>query len=254
MIGNDLVLTNEHVISGEGTGYRSGVIDDIIVETFGGVAFLNASMIGYDKLWDVALLRIGDGDDTPFSDIGVPALTFGDSKKLEMGDPLFAIGHPGQMGDWALTAGVSVQSQTTVFTPLRKNYDTDIEFEAALAVLEKLLMTQKRGVGEVFTPTVKEGDPGTKTTVQTTVPGMIGSSGSPIFNVNGEVIALLWGSTSMEIGTNDQDAAFGAGGSFKDPAPHIMHSVPVKVSREWTVGSPAWKIEELITKWLDAKP
>ena len=120
--------------------------------------------------------------------------------------------------------------------------------------LSLLASQSKAQGGGAFTPIVKEGEPGTTTTVQTTVPGMIGSSGSPIFNVNGEVIALLWGANSMEIGTNDQDAAFGTGGSFKDPAPHIMHSVPVRVSREWTVGSPAWKVEELIAKWLDVKP
>ena len=263
VIGNDLVLTNEHVISGEGTGYRSGVIDDIIVETLGGVAFLKGfsdpKMIGYDKLWDLALLRIGDGTDTPFSDLGISALTFGDSKKLEIGDPLFTIGHPGQMGDWVLTAGVLVQSKTTLFTPLRKNYDTDTDFEAALALLDKLVASQSKAQsGGSFTPIAMEGAPGTRTIVETTVPGMIGSSGSPIFNVNGEVIALRWGSTSMEVGIGKTAVPpgenFDAATSFNDPAPHIMHSVPVHVSREWTSGSPAWKIEELIAKWLDVNP
>jgi S1-C subfamily serine protease len=236
VIGNDLIVTNEHVISGEGTGYRSGVISGIIVKTFGGENF-NAEMLGYDKVWDVALLRT----DAP---LGVPVLTLGDSKKLQYGNPLFAIGHPGQMGNWALTAGVLVQSETIVNIPSRKNYDADIEFEVALAAQQKLLEPQATKY--------KEGDPGTKTIVQTTVPGMIGSSGSPIFNVNGEVIALLWGATGIEIGT-DMDPNSGIG-SFKDPMPHIMHSVPVRVSREWTVGSPAWKVEELIAKWLDVEP
>lgn len=233
VIGNDLVVTNEHVISGEGTGYRSGVISGIIVKTFGGKDF-NAEMVGYDKVWDVALLRTN-------APLGVPALTWGDSKKLQNGNPLFAIGHPGQMGDWALTAGVFIQSNTIIFTPLRKNYDTDVAFEEALAVQQKLMESQDTAY--------KEGDPGTNTTIDTTVPGMIGSSGSPIFNVDGEVIALLWGSTSIEIGT-DPDSS-NAIGSFKDPMPHIMHSVPVRVSREWTVGSPAWKVEGLIEKWLN---
>jgi len=232
VIGNDLIVTNEHVISGEGTGYRSGVISDIIIKTFGGEDF-NAEMVGYDKVWDVALVRTN-------APLGVPALTWGDSKKLQNGNPLFVIGHPGQMGDWALTAGVFIQSNTIIFTPLRKNYDTDAEFEEALAVQQKLMAPQDAAY--------KEGDTGTSTTVETTVPGMIGSSGSPIFNVDGEVIALLWGSIGIEIGADPDSSS--AIGSFKDPMPHIMHSVPVRVSREWMVGSPAWKIEGLIEKWL----
>ena len=232
VIGNDLIVTNEHVISGERTGYRSGVSSDIIVKSFGGEDF-NAKMIGYDKVWDVALLRT----DAP---LGVPVLTWGDSTKLQNGNPLFSIGHPGQMGNWALTAGVFVQSSTIIYTPLRENYDTDAEFQEALAVQQELLRPSA--------VTYKEGDPGTSTAVQTTVPGMIGSSGSPIFNADGEVIALLWGAQGIEIGTDP--GSISATGSFKDPMPHIMHSVPVQVSREWTVGSPAWKVEDLIEKWL----
>ena len=232
VIGNDLIATNEHVISGEGTGYRSGVSSDIIVKTFGGEDF-NAKMIGYDKVWDVALLRT----EAP---LGVPHLTWGDSTKLQNGNPLFAIGHPGQMGNWALTAGVFVRSSTIIYTPSRKNYDTDAEFQEALAVQQELM-----GPSAVA---YKEGDLGTNTTVETTVPGMIASSGSPIFNAEGEVIALLWGAVGIEVGTDlDSSSAIG---SFKDPMPHIMHSVPVQVSREWTVGSPAWKVEDLIEKWL----
>ena len=233
VIGNDLIVTNEHVISGEGTGYRGGVISGINIKTFGGEDF-NAVMVGYDKVWDVALLRTN-------APLGVPSLTWGDSKTLPNGDPLFVIGHPGQMGNWALTAGVFIQSNTIIFNPLRKNYDTDAEFEEALAVQQKLMGLQGAGY--------KEGDPGTSTTVEATVPAMIGSSGSPIFNVDGEVIALLWGAIGIVIGTDSDSSS--ATGSFKDPMPHIMHSVPVRVSREWMVGSPAWKVEGLIEKWLE---
>lgn len=230
VIGSDLIVTNEHVISGEGTGYRSGVVSGIIVKTFAGEEF-NAVMIGYDKVWDVALLQT----DSP---LDVPALTWGDSKKLQNGDPLFAIGHPGQMGNWALTAGIFIQSETIIFSPSREQYETEVEFNEALASQQKLMEPNT---------SYKEGDIGTKTTLQTTVPGMIGSSGSPILNVNGEVIALLWGAVGIESHTDLEPTDIGA---FKDPAPHIMHSVPVQVSREWTVGSPAWKVQELMQEWL----
>ncbi|GEM_PF-1868996 len=230
VIGNELIVTNEHVISGEGTGYRSGVVSGIIVKTFAGEEF-NAVMIGYDKVWDVALLQT----DAP---LDVPALTWGDSKKLQNGDPLFAIGHPGQMGNWALTAGIFIQSETIIFAPLREQYETEVEFNEALDSQQKLMEQNA---------SYKEGYLGTKTTVQTTVPGMIGSSGSPILNVDGEVIALLWGAVGIESHTDLDPTDIGA---YKDPAPHIMHSVPVQVSREWTVGSPAWKVQELTQKWL----
>ena len=229
VIGDDLIVTNEHVISGEGTGYRSGVVSGIIAKTFAGEEF-NAVMIGYDKVWDVALLQT----DAP---LDVPPLTWGDSKKLQNGDPLFAIGHPGQMGNWALTAGIFIQSETIIFSPLREQYETEVEFNEALASQQQLMEPNT---------SYKEGDLGTKTTLQTTVPGMIGSSGSPILNINGEVIALLWGAVGIESYTDLDPTDIGA---FKDPAPHIMHSVPVQVSREWTVGSPAWKVQELVQKW-----
>ena len=137
------------------------------------------------------------------------------------------------MGNWALTAGVFVESETMVTPPSPENYDTESELEAAVANYEELIGT------------LKEGDAGTKTTIKTTIPGMIGSSGSPIFNLKGEVIALLWGAIGIQPLLETDDV-----GLFKEPMPHVMHSVPVIVSREWTSGSPAWKVQELIAKWL----
>jgi hypothetical protein len=142
------------------------------------------------------------------------------------------------MGNWALTAGIFIQSETIIFAPLREQYETEVEFNEALDSQQKLMEQNA---------SYKEGYLGTKTTVQTTVPGMIGSSGSPILNVDGEVIALLWGAVGIESHTDLDPTDIGA---YKDPAPHIMHSVPVQVSREWTVGSPAWKVQELTQKWL----
>ena len=66
------------------------------------------------------------------------------------------------MGDWVLTAGVLVQSKTTLFTPLRKNYDTDTDFEAALALRDKLVASQSKAQsGGSFAPIAMEGAPGT---------------------------------------------------------------------------------------------
>ena len=200
VIGDDLIITNDHVIS---DAY------DIVIRTFAGEDF-NAELVGTDPVWDIALLR----SDRP---MGSPSLAWGDSRKLNVKDGVFTIGHPGQMGDWALTAGVFVRSTTK---PL------DLE-----------------NFGEV-----SEGDPGTSTIVETSVPSMLGISGSPLFNTNGEVIAVLWGGTSIE-GLTDMDDI----GSFSSPVPHRIHSVPAVVSREWTSGTPAWKVQELIEEWLTAK-
>ena len=204
VIGDDLIITNNHVIA---DAY------DIVIRTFAGEDF-NAELVGTDPVWDIALLR----SDRP---MGSPSLTWGDSRKLNVKDGVFTIGHPGKMGDWALTAGVFVRSTT-------KSLDLVI--------------------GEV-----SEGDPGTTTTIETSVPALLGASGAPFFNTNGEVIAVLFGGLGIEEHELLEDTGMGEIGSFSSPAPHRIHSVLAVVSREWSAGSPAWKVQELIEEWLTAK-
>ena len=204
VIGDDLIITNNHVISDA---------HDIVIRTFAGEDF-NAELVGTDPVWDIALLR----SDRP---MGSPSLTWGDSRKLNVKDGVFTIGHPGKMGDWALTAGVFVRSTT-------KSLDLVI--------------------GEV-----NEGDPGTTTTVETSVPNLLGASGAPFFNMNGEVIAVLFGGLGIEEHELLEDTGMGEIGSFSSPAPHRIHSVLAVVSREWSAGSPAWKVQELVEEWLTAE-
>ena len=206
VIGDDLVVTNNHVIS---DAYDN--VEGVVIRTFAGEDF-NAELVGTDPVWDIALLR----SDRP---LGSPSLTWGDSRKLNPNDGVFAIGHPGQMGNWALTGGIFVQSTTQ-----------PLDFESA-------------EYGEV-----SEGDPETRTVTQTSVPSMSGSSGSPLFNMNGEVIAVLWGSEGLETLTDVEGI-----GSLGSPVPHRIHSQPAVVSREWTSGSPAWKAQEFIEEWLTVK-
>jgi S1-C subfamily serine protease len=155
VIGDDLIITNHHVVSDIGIEQQSSVT----IRTFAGEKF-NAQIVGSDTDWDIALL-LSDRS------LGSSTLSWGDSRELNQKDPVFMIGHPGQMGNWAVTGGLFVHSSTR---PL------DI-----LAPLLKAI----------------EGTPGTKTTVLSTLPSRPGSSGSPVFNLNGEVVAVTFGSHSL---------------------------------------------------------
>ena len=75
---NGEIITNNHVISGATT---------ITVTLYGQTTALPATLVGADPSEDVALLKI----DAPPSNL--QAVTFGDSKQLEVGDAVIAIGN-----------------------------------------------------------------------------------------------------------------------------------------------------------------
>lgn len=72
------VITNNHVISGA---------TSITVTLYGQTKALPATLVGADPTNDVALLKI----DSPPP--GLPSITFGDSRQLEVGDAVIAIGN-----------------------------------------------------------------------------------------------------------------------------------------------------------------
>ena len=82
------ILTNNHVV--EGT--------DAITVTLADKREFVAKIIGRDPKTDLALIRIQ-------SDQALPALTLGDSDKLEVGDWVMAIGNPYGLGH-TVTAGI----------------------------------------------------------------------------------------------------------------------------------------------------
>ncbi len=84
---NGYILTNCHVISGS---------DSVTVATYDGETY-DAKVIGYDEATDVAVLKIDAENLKP--------VTIGDSDKLRIGDPVYAIGNP--MGEltFSLTKG-----------------------------------------------------------------------------------------------------------------------------------------------------
>jgi serine protease Do len=84
---NGIILTNNHVIDGA---------DEIYVR-FNDRRELKATLIGSDKRSDLAVLKV-DADD-------LPAVKLGKSKKLKVGEWVFAIGSPFGF-DYTVTAGI----------------------------------------------------------------------------------------------------------------------------------------------------
>lgn len=70
------IVTNAHVIAG---GQRADVL-------FPNNALVAASLVGYDRETDLAVLKVKAAD--------LPAVRFGDSSVLRVGEPAYAIGNP----------------------------------------------------------------------------------------------------------------------------------------------------------------
>jgi serine protease Do len=57
-------------------------------------------VVAFDRAMDLAVVKISDAG------AALPTVTFADSQQVEVGDQVFAIGHPEQGGLWSLTTGV----------------------------------------------------------------------------------------------------------------------------------------------------
>lgn len=91
------IITNHHVVQ----GIRGRQADEIRVQLSDGVEY-DAELVGSDEKTDVAVLKI-DAEDS------LPAVTLADSDKLRVGDVVFAIGNPLDVG---LTATQGIVSAT----------------------------------------------------------------------------------------------------------------------------------------------
>lgn len=80
-----LIVTNHHVVT-----LRSGNTADAITIELTDKRRFPAKLVGSDRLTDLALLKIEAG--------GLPALSFADSTRLRVGDPVFAVGNPFRVG------------------------------------------------------------------------------------------------------------------------------------------------------------
>jgi len=91
------IVTNHHVVQ----GMRGREVDEIIVRLNDDTEYV-ASLIGSDSKTDVAVLKID-------ADAPLPAVTLADSDQLRVGDVVFAIGNPLDVG---LTATQGIVSAT----------------------------------------------------------------------------------------------------------------------------------------------
>jgi len=82
------ILTNNHVVDGA---------DEIKVALADEKTILNAKVVGKDPQTDIAVLKVENGK--------LPAITLGDSDKVEVGDLVLAIGNPFGVGQ-TVTAGI----------------------------------------------------------------------------------------------------------------------------------------------------
>jgi len=94
------IVTNDHVVQG-GTGIRVG---------FSNGATYPARAVGTDPSTDVAVVRVK----APAS--ALHPLSFGDSARLEVGDPVYAIGNPFGL-DRTMTAGIVSATERDIQAP-----------------------------------------------------------------------------------------------------------------------------------------
>jgi serine protease Do len=98
------VITNAHVVTKAGKPYKrvfvylkpeklQGSMKEDLTHRY------RATVVDFDEGLDLALLRMIDPPK------GLPALRFADPRRVEVGEPVVAIGHPETGGLWTLTTG-----------------------------------------------------------------------------------------------------------------------------------------------------
>jgi S1-C subfamily serine protease len=95
------VLTNNHVINGA---------TSIKVTDIGNGRTYKASVVGYDRTHDIAVLRMVGAT-------GLSTSTIGDSSGVRLGDPIAAIGNAGGVGGQPTTSGGTVTSLNRSISP-----------------------------------------------------------------------------------------------------------------------------------------
>jgi serine protease Do len=106
------ILTNNHVV---------GNVDKITVELQDGRTFHNAKVIGTDPGTEVALIKI-EGDD-------FPVLPMGNSKNVEIGDWVIAIGNPFGLSETVTVGVISAVGRSNVHIAA---YEDFIQTDAAI--------------------------------------------------------------------------------------------------------------------------
>ncbi len=105
------IVTNNHVVEGA---------DKVTVKLSDGREF-EATVVGSDPMTDIALLKIK-------ADVDLPAVTFGSSDAMRVGDEVVAMGNPFGLGGTVTTGIVSAKSRNINSGP----YDDFIQTDAAI--------------------------------------------------------------------------------------------------------------------------
>jgi S1-C subfamily serine protease len=159
---NGLVLTNAHVVSGALTG------GTMTVTRTGSTSSLPATLVGLDTANDVALIRITNASK-------LPAVTFGESNSLEVGDSVVAIGNA-----LGLAAGTPTVTQGIV-----------------------------SALGRTVTASNGTSSETLSNLIQTDAAINPGNSGGPLLDANGHVIGMNTAvAGTMSDGTNAQNIGF----------------------------------------------
>src|SRR5262249_1619495 len=114
--GEGHILTNNHVIEGA---------DKIEVKLGESDKEYTAEVVGTDPASDLALLKVS----APTSEL--TPLTLGDSSKMEVGDPVVAIGNPFGL-DRTVTSGIVSALQRQIQAPNGFSIDNVIQTDAAI--------------------------------------------------------------------------------------------------------------------------
>lgn len=154
-----------------------------------------------DVMPDVALLR---------ADRSGPPLPLGAASSLEPGDTVVQVGHPGEVGNWLITTGRHLRSSGMDEEMDAEGWDEEDEGEYEL--LPELT---------------------------TSVPGAQGNSGSPLVNLDGEVVGMTHGGTDQDPLPHDGPP---------EPSEPIVHDWPLRW-KMWSLHVPVETVAEYYEAW-----
>jgi serine protease Do len=108
------IVTNNHVV--EGTDQLTVTLDD--------GRELTAKVVGRDPLTDIAVVKVDAKD--------LPAVTFADTNKIEVGDRVLAIGNPFGIGETVTSGIVSAKGRRVGILSDVKGFENFIQTDAAI--------------------------------------------------------------------------------------------------------------------------
>ncbi len=108
------IVTNNHVVEGA----------DSLTVTLDAGRELPAKVVGRDPLTDVAVVKVDAKD--------LPAVTFADTRKVEVGDRVLAIGNPFGIGETVTSGIVSAKGRSVGILDDVKGFENFIQTDAAI--------------------------------------------------------------------------------------------------------------------------